>query len=428
MKDWILRINLLVFIVLTVCYLYQVVYVAVVLFKRNKQKQNLPCIFHRYGVLIAARNESMVIGNLIRSIQNQTYPGKLVDIFVVADNCTDDTAGIARQLGAKVYERFNKQEVGKGYALDFAFRRIAQDYGNDYYDAFFVFDADNLLDPHYIDEMNAVFSQGYQIITSYRNSKNYATNWITAGYSLWFLREAKYLNNARMMLGTNCAISGTGFMISNKIVQKYGGWKFHLLTEDIEFSISCAVRGRKIGYCGTAVIYDEQPIEFRQSWNQRLRWARGYLQVFGKYGKDLLRGIAHGSFSCFDMTMNIMPAAILTFIGVFANGAAAVWGLITGQDVSVVGESLLSMLVNTYLTLIVIGGSATISEWKRIYAPTWKKIVYTLTFPLFMFTYIPISFAALFARRVTWKPIVHSRSASLADIRAAAETLSGRTA
>lgn len=128
------------------------------------------------------------------------------------------------------------------------------------------------------------------------------------------------------------------------------------------------------------------------------------------------------------MTMNIMPAAILTFVGVFANGAAAVWGLITGQDVSVVGESLLSMLVNTYLTLIVIGGSATISEWKRIYAPTWKKIVYTLTFPIFMFTYIPISFAALFARRVTWKPIVHSRSASLADIRAAAETLSGRTA
>lgn len=231
-----------------------------------------------------------------------------------------------------------------------------------------------------------------------------------------------------MKLGTSCAVSGTGFLFSQKVLGDCGGWNFHLLTEDIEFTVHNVVRGLKIGYCHDAVLYDEQPTRFRQSWNQRLRWARGYLQVFGKYGKDLLRGIAHGSFSCFDMTMNIMPAAILTFIGVFANGAAAVWGLITGQDVSVVGESLLSMLVNTYLTLIVIGGSATISEWKRIYAPTWKKIVYTLTFPIFMFTYIPISFAALFARRVTWKPIVHSRSASLADIRAAAETLSGRTA
>lgn len=128
------------------------------------------------------------------------------------------------------------------------------------------------------------------------------------------------------------------------------------------------------------------------------------------------------------MTMNIMPAAVLTFVGVFANGAAAVLGLATGRDISVVGESLLSMLLNTYLTLIVIGGGATISEWKRIYAPTWKKIAFTLTFPLFMFTYIPISFAALFARRVTWKPIVHTRSASLQEIRAAAETLSGKIA
>lgn len=112
----------------------------------------------------------------------------------------------------------------------------------------------------------------------------------------------------------------------------------------------------------------------------------------------------------------------------FANGIAAVYGLVAGQDISVIGESLLSMLLNTYLTLLIIGGSATISEWKRIYAPNWKKVVYTFTFPLFMFTYIPISFAALFARRVTWKPIVHTRSASLADIRAAAETLTGRTA
>lgn len=91
----------------------------VVLFKKHKERQHTLCPFHRYGVVIAARNESMVIGNLIRSIQNQTYPSKLIDIFVVADNCTDNTAQIARQLGAVVYERFNKEQVGKGYALDF---------------------------------------------------------------------------------------------------------------------------------------------------------------------------------------------------------------------------------------------------------------------------------------------------------------------
>lgn len=413
MKDWILRINLLVFIVLTVCYLYQVVYVAVVLFKRNKQKQNLPCIFHRYGVLIAARNESMVIGNLIRSIQNQTYPGKLVDIFVVADNCTDDTAGIARQLGAKVYERFNKQEVGKGYALDFAFRRIAQDYGNDYYDAFFVFDADNLLDPHYIDEMNAVFSQGYQIITSYRNSKNYATNWITAGYSLWFLREAKYLNNARMMLGTNCAISGTGFMISSKIVQKYGGWKFHLLTEDIEFSVNCALQGNRIGYCDRAVVYDEQPTRFSQSWDQRLRWSKGFYQVDWHYGLSLVRRCLHGKrrFSCYDMLMTVAPGMLLTLAAILFNGVFAVACLtqpayIARQIMHVSADFMLSSVVNFYLGLLLYGIVTTISEWDKIRASGAKKVLFVFTFPLFMFTYVPIALSAL-VRRVSWKPIQH---------------------
>lgn len=414
MKDWILRINLLVFIVLTVCYLYQVVYVAVVLFKRNKQKQNLPCIFHRYGVLIAARNESMVIGNLIRSIQNQTYPGKLVDIFVVADNCTDDTAGIARQLGAKVYERFNKQEVGKGYALDFAFRRIAQDYGNDYYDAFFVFDADNLLDPHYIDEMNAVFSQGYQIITSYRNSKNYATNWITAGYSLWFLREAKYLNNARMMLGTNCAISGTGFMISNKIVQKYGGWKFHLLTEDIEFSVVNALEGERIGYCGTAVLYDEQPTTFQQSWAQRLRWSKGFYQVMWKYGRALASRLIHNKnhpFACYDMLMTIAPGMLLTIISVTFNAiiiALAAAGLMsTGVMVASSVSSICFCLMNYMVFMFMFGVLTTFVEWDSIHSTTGKKIRYMFTFPFFMLTYVPIALVAL-VKKCNWKPIKHS--------------------
>lgn len=419
-------INYIISIVFIVCYTYQFFYILVPYVVKDRRRGEVRG--HRYAVLISARNEEAVIGQLLESIKRQSYDGGLVTTFVVADNCTDGTARVAAESGAIVFERFDSANVGKGYALNYLLHRIDELFPERPFDGYFVFDADNVLEENYIEEMNRVFSEGYEIVTSYRNSKNFGDNWISSGYALWFLRESQFLNHARMKLGTSCAVSGTGFLFSQKVLGDCGGWNFHLLTEDIEFTVHNVVRGLKIGYCHDAVLYDEQPTRFRQSWNQRLRWARGYLQVFGKYGKDLLRGIAHGSFSCFDMTMNIMPAAILTFVGVFANGAAAVCGLITGQDVSVVGESLLSMLVNTYLTLIVIGGSATISEWKRIYAPTWKKIVYTLTFPIFMFTYIPISFAALFARRVTWKPIVHSRSASLADIRAAAETLSGRTA
>ena len=424
--DAVKMINYIISIVFIVCYSYQFLYILVPYVIKGKPMK--PARAHRYAVLISARNEEAVIANLIESVRRQSYDLGLVTTFVVADNCTDSTAAVAAQAGAIVFERFDTSRVGKGYALNYLLREIDKLFPERPFDGYFVFDADNVLEENYIEEMNKVFSNGYEIVTSYRNSKNFGDNWISSGYALWFLRESQFLNHARMKLGTSCAVSGTGFLFSQKVLDECGGWNFFLLTEDIEFTVHNVVRGRKIGYCHTAVLYDEQPTAFRQSWRQRLRWARGYLQVFGKYGGRLLSGIAQGSFSCFDMTMNIMPAAVLSFIGIFSNGAAAIIGLATGRDISVIGESLGSMLLNSYLTLLIIGGSATISEWKRIYTPNWKKLAFTLTFPLFMFTYIPISFAALFARRVTWKPIAHTRSASLAEIRAAAETLSGRIA
>ena len=156
---------------------------------------------------------------------------------MVADNCTDNTAEIAAENGATVFERFNRVQVGKGYALNYIFHKIDEDKGIRYYDAYMVFDADNVLDENYVYEMNKVFDDGYPVITSYRNSKNYDSNWISAGYALWFLRESRYLNGARMQCGSSCAISGTGFMVDSQIIEKNQGWKHHLLTEDIEFSV-----------------------------------------------------------------------------------------------------------------------------------------------------------------------------------------------
>jgi cellulose synthase/poly-beta-1,6-N-acetylglucosamine synthase-like glycosyltransferase len=198
-----------------------------------------------------------------------------------------------------------------------------RDYGKDLYDAFFVFDADNLLEKNYITEMNKTYSDGYQIVTSYRNSKNYGDNWISAGYALWFLRESQYLNKARMLLGTSCAVSGTGFMFSREILEKVGGWKFYFLTEDIEFTVHNVVEGVKIGYCKDAVIYDEQPTKFSQSWKQRMRWSRGYLR-FSENTETADKGVFKGSFACFDMSMVIMPAIVLSILSIIINISAAV--------------------------------------------------------------------------------------------------------
>jgi len=412
--------NLLIFALFTVFYAYQLFYVVAALW-HDRKRTPLPEAKkqHKFAAIISARNERAVISELVRSIKMQNYPAELLDVFVVADNCTDDTAEVAEHAGAIVFKRFNRTEVGKGYALDYAFQRIEKEYASAGYEGYFIFDADNLLDRNYVAEMNKVFDSGYRVITSYRNSKNFDSNWISAGSALWFLRESKFLNNSRMILGTNCAVSGTGFLVACDVLRARGGWKYHLLTEDIQFSIDCACEGERVGYCSTAVLYDEQPVTFEQSWNQRLRWSKGFYQVFARYGRKLFRGVVkRRSFSCYDMLMTVAPAMLLTLASVAVNAFLLVSALLsTPVAVGVVRvtlSSILSSFGGFYLTLLFFGAVTVITEWKHINTTAARKVLYTFTFPLFIFTYIPIAIVALF-RKIEWKPIAHTISKSIEE-------------
>lgn len=411
------RINAAIMALFFICYSYQFYYVAVALLHRRREEQAEHTPTHRLAVLIAARNEENVIGELLASLRAQNYPRELVDIYVGADNCTDATAAVARAQGARVFERTDSVRVGKGYVLNFLLREIAA--MGEAYDAYVVLDADNVLDPDFLCEIERTHNSGYEIVTCYRNSKNYGDNWISAGYALWFLREACYLNAPRMACGSSCAVSGTGFLFSDRVLHACGGWNFFLLTEDIEFTIDNVTRGMKIGYAGSAVLYDEQPTSFRQSWRQRLRWAKGYLQVFRKYGASLLSGIFRGSFSCYDMAMNIMPAAVLTGVSVVVNLYAAAVRFSSGGSMAALGISVMQTLVSLYLTLFVLGAITTATEWRSIHCTGRKKLLYLFTFPVFMLTYIPICIVSLFTK-VEWKPIRHERSMTLDEIRGGA--------
>ena len=162
-------LQFVIFVFFTAAYAYQIVYLFIGYFgseKGGKQDAEL----RRYAAIIAARNEENVIGNLIRCLKEQDYPAELLDVYVIADNCTDNTAAVSRKAGAIVYERFNKVQVGKGYALDYLFHHIFADKGDHAYDAFIVFDADNLVDRQFVREMNKMFATGeYTALTSYRN-------------------------------------------------------------------------------------------------------------------------------------------------------------------------------------------------------------------------------------------------------------------
>ena len=417
MVTWIRSFNFIMLLVFSLCYCYQLGYVLVRFFKKDKTFTAKK--LHRYAVLISARNEGAVIGELLESIHRQNYPKELLDVYVVADNCTDNTAQIAEDHGAIVYERFDRKLVGKGYALNYLFGKIYSRSGLEAYDGYFVFDADNVLDENYIREMNKVFDNGYEIVTSYRNSKNYGSNWISAGYALWFLRESKYLNGARMQCGTSCAISGTGFLVSNRIIRENNGWKHHLLTEDIEFSTDNIIQGRVIGYSEQAVLYDEQPTDFHESWNQRLRWTKGFYQVFANYGGQLLNGVLEQHrFQCYDMLMTLAPATLLTLLTILLNSVFGFAGMMLGHPMwtEVTMEAVLGNIVSVYSSLFFFGVVTTITEWKHIHCSWQKKIRYLFTFPIFIFTYVPIAIVALF-KKVTWVPIRHTVVKSVQQIR-----------
>ncbi|MBQ3385640.1 MAG: glycosyltransferase family 2 protein [Erysipelotrichaceae bacterium] len=383
---------------------YQIVYYFVSLFIREKEKK-YDFRYHRYAVLICARNEEAVIADLLASINNQTYPKEYFRTFVMADNCTDRTAEVARENGAIVYTRHNEQLVGKGYALEKLLSDIEHDFG-DTFERYMVFDADNILKEDYIEQMNISYCKGNRIIAGYINSKNYDSNWISAGYSLFLLKKNRYLNNARYLLGLSCAINGTGFLFDRELI---GNWEYHTLTEDIELSVDQVCRHNRIAYCEKAVLYDEQPTSFRQSFYQRVRWAKGYLQVIRKYSFRLLKGIIAGDFCCYDMLNTIFSAYGLSVISILINIAELIIFFYLGMNIVPYIDAIIQSMVKAYVVVYAVGLLTTVTEWKNIKASSFNKIFYTFTFPIFLATYIPIAIYALFAR-VTWVPIKHSLS------------------
>lgn len=398
-------INLCLGALLVLCYLYQFIFL-VISYVRPKNTATEPKS-NRIAVLVCARNEEAVIGRLVDRLVAQDYPKELYEIFVLADNCTDSTAKAASERGATVFERENKDEIGKGYALDYLIRAIKAGRGEEAFDAFIVFDADNLPEESFLTEINKTFSQGYDCVTSYRAPMNYSDGWLAAGQSMCFLRDAVMLNRARARMGSFSFISGTGYMFSAQLCREFGGgWPFHTLTEDCEFSAYNAVRGSKMGFADAAVFRDEQPKSWRQSFRQRLRWCRGGIEVFKLYSKKLIRGIFSRRFlACFDMTMCMAPAYIISTAAIAVNLVTVPVALCIGYKPLDILLLPVIMLIGAMILLGVFGVCLTVSERKKLDTGTGKLILYAITFPLYMATFVPIAVIALFKKNVKWKPI-----------------------
>ena len=338
------------------------------------------------AVCIAARNEEMVLPHLLDSIRDQTMPA---DIFVIADNCTDGTAEAAKLHGAVVYERADRCKVGKGYALAALWDHMRADGLYERYDAFLILDADNLLERDYIAEMAKTLSEGYGIVTGFRNTKNFADNWISSGYGLWFLHESVHLNGSRSLLGTSAAVSGT------------------------------VIRGEKVGYCPRAILYDEQPDRFADSVRQRVRWVKGGIQVSLRYGARLLSAVFAPGRSWRERYA-ALECATLSLWGYGTSAAVSLFGTITGILYSpfsrtmpfwAIGGAALGYILSTLLTAVL-----TVYESRgRIRATRAEITRAVLTYPLFVATFaIPVVLA--FFQKPDWKPIPHRRAVGITEI------------
>ncbi len=255
-----------------------------------------------FALIVAAHNEEAVVEDIVKSLKSLDYPTDKFEVFVVADNCTDKTAQLARDGGAVVLERFNTEKRGKGFAMEYAFEHIFS--LDKSYEYICIFDADNVVKPDFLREMNSKINEGYRAVQGYLDSKNPSDNWLTFSYSLWYWINNRMSQLARGNLDLGCRLGGTGFAVESELIKTYG-WGATCLAEDTEFTLKLALNDIKVGWAHEAVVFDEKPTQLSTSVHQRKRWMQGLSEVATRYVRPLVRkGFTEGSKDAFHMLMN----------------------------------------------------------------------------------------------------------------------------
>lgn len=395
--------------IITIFWIYQFV-ISICSLINFKEKPILEEKTNKFMAIIPAHNEEAVIENLIASLQKQDYPHEAYDIYVIADNCTDNTAKIAKKAGAIVYERFDAMHKTKGAALHwFLAQKIEEDAP---YDAFCIFDADNIVDVNFLKNMNKKLCQGETVVQGYRDIKNPTDSWVTAGYAIFYWTMNRFYHLARYNIGLSPLINGTGFMVRFDQI-KPEGWNTKTLTEDIEFSLKQIIKGEKLGWARDAIVYDEQPVGFKQSWSQRSRWTVGHIQCMGEYTKKLATAVKEKkTVMNFDGLLYIVgsiPMFVITILLLLVNAGLYMGnGLTTSELIMSYARYIIPTFFLPILTAILIMKI----EHKEV-KPMAKGL---LCYPLFLGSWLLINFKCLFKRDTKWEKIEHVRDIKISEL------------
>lgn len=371
-------------------------------------------VFGRYAILIPARNESKVITKLLKSIQEQKYDEKLIDVYVIVETENDPTVNIVKSFGYNAFVRKDMENKRtKGYALDEVVKDIYNKGIN--YDAFFIFDADNVIADNFILEMNKLYQSGIEVGFAYRNSVNVHDNWVSACTTLLFSNMNTFQNKAKSKLYHHILISGTGYYISHTILDKFKGFPFNSLTEDAEFSKYCLLNNIKAKYVTSTQFYDEQPNSMQTVSNQRLRWIKGFNNVGKMYNKKIAKSFfkkGSNKLAIIENTLALIPNMffIVTFlVYMLLTLGFGIFSLICKSPIAEIYlfNSLRAFLF--YFLAIDIFTMLQLFAEKDYFRLTKKEVLAVLVInPFYIFSWINSYIKAIFTKDVKWTPIEHN--------------------
>lgn len=365
-----------------------------------------------FAILIPARDESKVISNLLDSIKKQTFKIDSKDIYIIVESKKDKTVDIAKERNINIIYRKNLTNRRKGYALDDAIKEILKK--KKHYDAYFIFDADNVLDRNYFKEMLKSYKKGYDIGIGYRNTKNGNMSIFSACSSLTFSMINTFSNNYKMKHNLTLTVSGTGFYIKGKIIEELGGYPFNSLTEDYEFTLYAALNDLTSTYNMKAKYFDEQPTDYATTIKQRTRWVKGYFDSRRKY-YPLLKEKAsrkdNNYPSVYIALVGVKPYVLLV-ISIILYLANLIYRIISNSIVKVeVYNLLLQFLIIVlaiYIVLLIFTGILLIKEKDNLRLNRKMKIKSLFFNPLFLASYVKCLYLALKNKDLAWKKIEHT--------------------
>ncbi|MDZ5473668.1 glycosyltransferase family 2 protein [Bacillus sp. 31A1R] len=363
-----------------------------------------------FAILVAAHNEEKVISPLLENLNNLDYPKELYEVFVICDNCTDNTALIAKSHNVHAMERYDEINRGKGFAMEWMLEKLWR--RERQFDAVVVFDADNLISRNFLIEMNNKLMDGHQVIQSYVDTKNPYDSWVSLSYAItyWFIN--RMWQQARHNWGMASTLSGTGMCFEMKLLKEMG-WNATSLTEDVEFTARCIANDIYPTWANQAIVYDEKPISLISSIRQRIRWMRGHTDCARRYMKPLLiKAIQTRKFAQFDAAMYLFQPIRFLFI-------AAVWVMSYLQLATPLYTQfeLLKMIPDWGWIVLNLALFLQFPLVMLVERRPWKAYLGLFLFPVFQFTWFPITLIGLFtSKNKTWNHTIHTRSIRIEDV------------